>query len=753
MAGKNQPLWALVEDVFPFGAFVRLKDGRRAYIRRRELSLSGDIDPRQIVKPGDEVQAVNCAPAKNQTTMELSLRALLPDPWVEHGSRLQLGAVVTGTVKSLTGEGVFVQIEPGLDGFIPLNELASWPVERPEELLWRKDEVEAVITHLDLANRRLRLSLRSRRQQLERAQEFLKGLQSQTWSEKAGGQTEQTKNVSIEDPQANPVLESHFDPANTYPVLVVEDHKEVRQPLVKWLKDQGYQAVGEAAAAQALALCQEQEYQLVLVDLDMPGMDGLTFMHKLRTAGNLCTLAVMSDPELIARNLPDLQALNVSAVFTKPLDTEEIYRFLIGLSEGSNYSLNLEVDEFTSPADIRPFQNLAAIMRSGQALDERFQAGLTQLLEETRAEKGIVFRLDRASGEVTIVAEAGDLLLNHESIYQLVDSPVKDVIEEGDFVWEKSIPSEKAGRFRKLQALVRFESVIGVPFQAGGGTEHALFLFHREAEVFSRYRLRDVLAMANFFAVALESQALNERIHSLSGIFLSGQLAAGFGHEVYNKLSGLDLQFRNLRYDVQHLPQQFAQLRASPDFQEVERALEQAVATAVDLKTTVENFRRLMEARREAVVDANAVLQSVITQLRPLARRARVELQLDPGENLPLAAGTHTGLQQVFLNLGLNAIQHMEQSPAGQRRLTISSRFQPGSERYLIQVRVCDTGLGIHRRLWEKIFALGYTTRSGGSGLGLFIARSLVESMGGRIFVEESYLSLGTTFLVELQTV
>jgi two-component system sensor histidine kinase FlrB len=67
-----------------------------------------------------------------------------------------------------------------------------------------------------------------------------------------------------------------------------------------------------------------------------------------------------------------------------------------------------------------------------------------------------------------------------------------------------------------------------------------------------------------------------------------------------------------------------------------------------------------------------------------------------------------------------------------------------------VQARFSDTGPGIHRQLWEKIFALGFTTRAGGSGLGLYIARSLMGSMGGRIVLEESLVPLGTTFLVEL---
>jgi len=115
--------------------------------------------------------------------------------------------------------------------------------------------------------------------------------------------------------------------------------------------------------------------------------------------------------------------------------------------------------------------------------------------------------------------------------------------------------------------------------------------------------------------------------------------------------------------------------------------------------------------------------------------------------------GSNIGLQQVFLNLMLNAVQQMERQPDGRRALEIATVHEAGDGTRLVKVRFSDSGPGIHRQLWDKIFALGFTTRPGGSGLGLYIAKSLVESMGGRISVEESLVPLGTTFSVEVPAV
>jgi signal transduction histidine kinase/predicted RNA-binding protein with RPS1 domain len=735
-----------VEQVHPFGVFVRLADGSKGYIRRRQLSLSGDLDPRVVVKEGDQIKVVVVELAEPGKSLDLSRKATLPDPLREFISRFREGDVVGGTVKNLRPYGVFVEVMPGVEGLVLLEELASWKVEKPEDVVWEGDHVEVVITRLDSTKRKVRLSIRQRLEHLARVEAIMEGLHRKTERSLTPEAEPEEESTTLEADEERKIVP-------TGPVLVVEDHDAVREPLVKWLSDQGCPARGAATVAEAMKCYQKDGYGLVLVDLDLPEVDGLSFIRQLRRSGVGVPVAVMSGPELIAEQLPALRALEVAAVFPKPLDLDEIRRFLLQLARGEKPTLSLETGGQATAVEAQPFQKLAGAMRSSQPLAERFRQGLEHLIRETRAEVGIIFRLDRISGEVSLVAHTGNIPLKREAIYALVDSPVKDVIVEGKLTWESRVSQERTGRFRKLQELLPFESCIGVPLQASGQTDHALFLFHRDPDVFSHYPLRDALAMATLFAVALEIQALDERVQSLSRIFLSGQLAAGFGHEVYNKLSGLDLQFRNVRSDFDRLARDHFGLSESFDFQQVRRALDKAVEMAVDLKRMVEGFRRLMVTKEEQVVDVNQVIRQAEVLVRPLARRANVKMRLELAPNLPPALGSNNiGLYQVFLNLMLNAIQQMEKSPDALRALVVSTAYEAQDDTRPAKVRFSDTGPGIHRQLWDKIFALGFTTRPGASGLGLFIARSLVESMGGRIAVEESLVPLGTTFLVELPT-
>jgi signal transduction histidine kinase len=258
--------------------------------------------------------------------------------------------------------------------------------------------------------------------------------------------------------------------------------------------------------------------------------------------------------------------------------------------------------------------------------------------------------------------------------------------------------------------------------------------------------------MALLFSVALESHILDERILSLSRVFLNGQLAAASSHEIANKLSSMDLQFNNLHNEIRSFARSRQDLINQPDFVHFQEHLDLTIETTQNLKSTIEGFRRLMEVKEEkGPINVNTIIYQAKQQLLLLARRVKVEIHLDLDEDLPSIIGSIVAFQQVFLNIMLNAIQHMEKQPDVRRTLVIvSSHKKDESKNEPIEIRFRDTGPGIHKSLWEKIFTLGFTTRSGGSGLGLYIAQSLVEAMGGQIMVEESLISIGTTFLVKL---
>ena len=127
----------------------------------------------------------------------------------------------------------------------------------------------------------------------------------------------------------------------------------------------------------------------------------------------------------------------------------------------------------------------------------------------------------------------------------------------------------------------------------------------------------------------------------------------------------------------------------------------------------------------------NEVIGEVIQLTRSEAMKSDVSVQTQFAENLSAVAGDQTQLQQVILNLILNAVQAMAESAPDIRELQISTEAnQPDG----VIVSVLDSGPGIRQENLNRLFDPFYTTKSAGMGMGLTICRSIVEGHGGRIW-------------------
>jgi len=156
----GQVVEGTVVDVTEFGAFVNLGpvDG---LVHRSEITWGRFHHPREVLHKGQKVRAqvVSVDPAKER--VNLSIKALIPDPWSTVAEKYPVGTRVRGKVVGLTPFGAFVEVEPGLEGLVHISEL-SWTKrpKHPSEVVKEGEEVEAVVLRLDPAERRLSLGLK-----------------------------------------------------------------------------------------------------------------------------------------------------------------------------------------------------------------------------------------------------------------------------------------------------------------------------------------------------------------------------------------------------------------------------------------------------------------------------------------------------------------------------------------------------------------------------------------------------------------
>jgi C4-dicarboxylate-specific signal transduction histidine kinase len=137
------------------------------------------------------------------------------------------------------------------------------------------------------------------------------------------------------------------------------------------------------------------------------------------------------------------------------------------------------------------------------------------------------------------------------------------------------------------------------------------------------------------------------------------------------------------------------------------------------------------QAAQKASLDLNVNITRVVALAEQELRRHHVAIETRLAERLPAVAGDSVQLQQVLLNLILNAIEAMSQVHDRPRQLTIVSR-QDGASTVIVEVRDCGSGLEAEGA--ERLFEPFYTTKPEGIGIGLSISRSIVEAHGGRLW-------------------
>ena len=138
------------------------------------------------------------------------------------------------------------------------------------------------------------------------------------------------------------------------------------------------------------------------------------------------------------------------------------------------------------------------------------------------------------------------------------------------------------------------------------------------------------------------------------------------------------------------------------------------------------------EGRPREHLAVNDIIGEILVLVQGEVRRHRVTVRSDFGFGLPTIDGDRVQLQQVFLNLVLNAIESMTGVAPRERVLTVGSRV---GESETVEITIEDSGVGVAPTDAERIFDAFYTTKSEGIGMGLFICRSIIESHGGRLWV------------------
>lgn len=158
----GQRMQGKIASVTDYGAFIELEPGVEGLVHVSEMTWSKRMKhPSKLVQPGENVEVEVLGVDPKNRRISLGMKQTQPNPWESLPERFHVGDRVRGRVRNLTDFGAFVEVEDGVDGLVHVSDI-SWNkrIKHPGEALKKGQEIEAVITNIDVDNRRLSLSIK-----------------------------------------------------------------------------------------------------------------------------------------------------------------------------------------------------------------------------------------------------------------------------------------------------------------------------------------------------------------------------------------------------------------------------------------------------------------------------------------------------------------------------------------------------------------------------------------------------------------
>jgi PAS domain S-box-containing protein len=425
------------------------------------------------------------------------------------------------------------------------------------------------------------------------------------------------------------------------------------------------------------------------------------------------------EPEYIPDVVPDENFPRASVAEREELHGALAFPILLG-------GAALGVIEFFSREIRQPDQELLNVLATigsqiGQFIERK--RAEEALRESERSARSI---LDGIAGLVAVMASNGELEASNRQVFEyfgqsqewLKNWETNDAVHPEDLPWVRErfqraiaagIPFNYELRLRRSDGEYRWFDTRHLPIRDDSGRIVRWYLLATDIEDRTQ-------ALAQLEQMRLDFARMNR-------VSMMGELVASLSHEITQPIASA----RNNACAAQN----FLGMQP-PDWGDVSEALSCVVGDTDRAREIVDRIRDHIKKAppRKAHFDLNEAIKEVIVLGRSAIINNGVAVQTRLCEGLLPAHGDRVQLQQVVLNLLLNAVEAMGSTEAVARELLISTEQDPRG----VLVAVRDSGPGIDPSHLERVFDRFYTTKSSGMGMGLSICRSIIEAHGGRLW-------------------
>ena len=484
----------------------------------------------------------------------------------------------------------------------------------------------------------------------------------------------------------------------TAKILVVDDEKMIREGCSRILRKAGHQAAVASSGPEGLKRLREEHFDIVLLDIKMPGMDGMEIMNVLKRESSGVLVLVITGYATIEMAVEAMKA-GAYDLLLKPFSADALR---ISVNRALEHlRLAWEMERLKEEKD-RSLRDIAYEQSRVRTIMNSMACGILVADDE----QNVVLFNPMATRMLELDAE------------NIVGRPMKDVVRQGRLV--EMVEQVFSGEETEITAL---EDELEM--------DEEVFLRARTAPV--RDRGSGVLGAVTVLQDVTAQKQMDR---------MKSEFVAMVSHELKAPLAAIQQQLEVLLGGM-----------AGPVNEKQTHFLTRAQVRSEGLIKLINELLDLSRieagriASQQEPLDLAPVIRHVVEFVRPQVEAKNQTIETDFPETLPQVSADPRNMDEVFMNIINNAIKY---SPEG-GRIAVTA----GTVGAHLQIRISDTGFGIHKDDLPRIFDKFYRVKSDktksitGTGLGLPIAKGIIEAHLGEIRVE-SQVGRGTTFIIML---